>query len=393
MASGRVWILFACIVACARVTRADDLSLPLVSGELAGDYTPLNLPGAPTLHWKLALAAGAGDTRAMTLAVDGPGTALRSTLELADMASGTWRIEEAQAEIAPWFAALVPRLGREFAGAAASGHIELRGEGSWRDGALGGRGVLTLREAHLDDPAHKLSLDGVTLDLTIADLTTRRSAPAQTLTWTGGRYDVVQLGAGRVVFAVTGDEVRVAEATLAAFGGELRLGEFVVSLARPEFAVTARAIGLDVQQLLPLLPPVLADAHGRVDGELAVKRDASGLQIGAGRLALRAGESADLRLAPRPGLLSASLPPTVLKYYPGLGQIETGQIPLRADLLEVEFTPEGDAEGRTASVHLAGGPVDPKLRAPVDLVVNVRGPLQSLLKLGTDSRLHFGGER
>jgi hypothetical protein len=393
MASVRAWIFFAGLVAWPGATRAAEFSLPPVSGELSGDYTPLNLPGAPTLHWQLGVALDKGDTRALTLLAEGSGTTLRLALELTDLASGTWRIEEGKAEIAPWLAAVLPRFGSEFVGASAAGRVEAKGEGTWQDGQPAGRATIMLRDGRLDDPAHKLSLEGVALDLAIDDLAARRSAPAQTLTWTSGRYDVVPLGAGRIEFALAGDEVRVTAATLSAFGGELQLGEFVISLARPEFAVTARATALDVQQLLPLLPPVLAEAHGRLDGFLTLKRDASGIQIGAGRLALRQGEAADLRLAPRPGLLSASLPPTVLKYYPGLGQIETGQIPLRAELLEIQFTPQGDADGRTASVHLAGGPVDPKLRAPVDLVVNVRGPLESLVKLGTNSRLHFGGAR
>jgi len=33
------------------------------------------------------------------------------------------------------------------------------------------------------------------------------------------------------------------------------------------------------------------------------------------------------------------------------------------------------------------------LRAPIDLTINVRGPLESLVKFGTNSRLRFGGGR
>src|SRR5690606_14321121 len=109
-------------------------------------------------------------------------------------------------------------------------------------------------------------------------------------------------------------------------------------------------------------------------------RTPNGVQIGNGTLALRAGETADLRLAPTPGLLSSSLPETVLKVYPGLGKIETGEVPIRAERLEVAFTPSGDAQGRTAAIRVVGGPEDPRLRAPVDLNINVRGPLEQLIK-------------
>jgi hypothetical protein len=46
------------------------------------------------------------------------------------------------------------------------------------------------------------------------------------------------------------------------------------------------------------------------------------------------------------------------------------------------FTPDGDAEGRTAVIHLEGGPADPRLRAPINLTFNVRGPLQELMNFG-----------
>ena len=69
----------------------------------------------------------------------------------------------------------------------------------------------------------------------------------------------------------------------------------------------------------------------------------------------------------------------------------------RARVLEMTFTPLGDAEGRTAWVHLVGGPSDPELTAPIDTRVNVRGPLDKLVKIGadmsTDSRLRFKGAK
>src|SRR5205807_1006665 len=112
--------------------------------------------------------------------------------------------------------------------------------------------------------------------------------------------------------------------------------------------------------------------------------DESGLEIGNGKLTLRQGETADLRLAVQPGWLTTSLPPAIVKYFPAFRKIENGEIPIRARVLEITFTPDGDAQGRTARVHVAGGPTDPQLTAPMDLNVNVRGPLESLVKIGAD---------
>jgi hypothetical protein len=119
------------------------------------------------------------------------------------------------------------------------------------------------------------------------------------------------------------------------------------------------------------------------------------LQIAFARLALRPETTADLRLLPSPGLLTGSLPPTVLKYYPGLIKIETGEMPMRADRLEVHITPSGDTEGHSATVHLEGGPVDPSLHTPLVFDLNVNGSLEAvaplLMKLGADTRLNVGG--
>lgn len=370
---------------------AADLKFPPIDGELSGDFTPLKLPGAPPLHWTVTLRSEGEKSRAADIVIQGAGTRLHAAGRLDADDNGTWRLIESEIDIGPWIAALMPAVDATLVGFKATGSARATAEGTWRNGVFGGHAIVSLRDGKIDDPLHKLLLEGVAFDFIFDDLVARCTAPAQRITWTSGRYDVVALGGGSIVFTAVGDRVQVESAALTAFGGQLALAAFSFTLAQPEMELEARVTGADIADLLPLLPPVLAEARGRLDGTMKLRRTAAGVQIGAGRLSLRRGESAQIRLAPTPGLLSGSLPPTVLKYYPGLGKIETGEIPLQAELLEVVFTPEGDAEGRTASVHLAGGPVDPKLRAPIDLTINVRGPLESLIKFGTDSRLHFGG--
>ena len=46
---------------------------------------------------------------------------------------------------------------------------------------------------------------------------------------------------------------------------------------------------------LPLLPPLLASARGRLDGRIALQGDAAGLRLEGGNLSLRAGETAELK--------------------------------------------------------------------------------------------------
>jgi len=364
--------------------------IPPVDGELAGEFRPLTIPNAPSLKWRVVAQALPGRVRAADLFVDGPGTHLQVELRLDPAGNGTWRLIAGEMDLAVWSASAAAFLGQEFAGASVRGLIRADGDGTILDGTLGGRAQFSLRNGRIEDTARKLLIEGVQLDLMMQDLAKRQSAARQSLTWTGGHYDAIAFGLGNVDFTLSGEDVLVDEASTEVFGGEVVLASFVFSTVRREASVIARVIGVDVKFLLPLLPNVLSDARGRVDGSVSLHRSQAGVRFGGGSLALRAGETADLRLAPAPGLLSGSLPETVLKYYPGLGKIETGEVPLRAETLEVSFTPGGDPQGRTASVRIVGGPVDPSLRAPVDLNINVRGPLESLIKFGTDSRLRFG---
>jgi hypothetical protein len=372
----------------AQSERADWVVPPL-DGELSGVISIPILDRAPQLKWKLAVRTEKPRERSVEFAFEGEGARVLGEARLDPAGEGTWRISKAEINVTEWFR-VAPLFAAEMTGAAAGGTLSFTGEGTWRSGVVDGKATFSLREGRIDDAKHKILLEGISVDIEFAELATLRTAPGQVFTWRSGRYDVVPLGVGRIEFEMDRKEVRVTSALIDVFGGELQVGSLVMSTQRPEFSVDARMAGVAVDQVLFLLPPVLADARGRLDGHVALTRDDSGIKIGAGNLSLRPGETAELRLAPTPGLLSASIPPTVLQHYPGLRKIETGEMPMRAEQLEVTFTPEGDAAGRSASVHVVGGPSDPNLKAPIDLTVNVRGPLQSLIKFGTNSRLRFG---
>ena len=370
---------------------AESPSWPAIVGEIHGRLE--SLPAAPALQWSLTMMPGEAGLPKLALRAEGEGTLLEAEIDLLPAAPNAlrWRLKTVELDLARWSEALAAQL-PALAGATLGGRVRVSGEGEWRDGRLSGRVLVKLSEGRVDVAAKKLTLEGLEFALQIDDLAARRTAPAQVFTLRGGHYDTITLGAARVVFALDGDTVQVAGAVLEALGGRLVLAPFTVALANPDITVAARAEEIDVTLLLPLLPPILAEAHGRLDGELAFHRDASGgLQIASGRLGLRPETKAELRLLPTPGLLSGSLPPRVLQAYPGLIKIETGEMPMRADRLEVHITPAGDAEGHSATVHLEGGPVDPTLRAPLVFDLNVNGSLEPLVKFGTDSRLKIGG--
>ena len=383
------------LLGAALALGAESPSWPGIVGEIHGRLEAL--PAAPALQWSLTVMLGENGLPKLAVRAEGESTLVEAEIELLAAAPDAlrWRLKSVELDLARWsetLAAQWPAL----AGATLGGRVRVSGEGEWREGRLSGRVLFQLTEGRVDLPAKKLTLEGLELTLQIDDLAARRTAPAQLFTLRGGHYDTITLGAGRFVFALDGDNAQVTEAALEALGGRLVLAPFALSLAQPELTIAARAEQIDVTLLLPLLPPILAEANGRLDGELTFHRDANGgLQIAFARLALRPETTAELRLLPSPGLLTGSLPPKVLKYYPGLMKIETGEMPMRADRLEVHITPSGDSEGHSATVHLEGGPVDPSLHTPLVFDLNVNGSLEAvaplLMKLGADTRLSVGG--
>ncbi len=405
MVSGMAWMRLAVLLsaplllACLPARAADGAEpaprwrIPPVVGEIGGDLQPLAWPGAPKLTWQVAASRAEGGIRVLGFTARSAGSELRGELRLDAAGDGEWRLAESRLDLAEWSAGLPAWLGESFAGLELGGVVTCHGEGTLRRGEWSGRARIVWRDGRLAHAARAWRVEGVELALAVADLRTWRTEPGQTLRWSSGEFATHPFGRGVVVFALAAETVAVDEASVAAFGGELVLAPFALSLRAPQAAVIARVVGLDVAHLVRLLPSVLTGARGRVDGSVALQVSGEGVRVGRGSLALRPGEQAELRLAPRPGLLTDNLPATVLRVYPGLPRIERGEVPIRAESLEVTFSPQGDAEGRTAALRILGGPVDPALRAPIDLNVNIRGPLDPLIRLGTHPQLTFGGEK
>jgi hypothetical protein len=362
---------------------AADWVVPPISGELAGDFMPLNLPDAPKLHWQVTARGVEGSERELAVAIDGNGVRMRVAARVDAAANGTWRIDEATVELGAWLPPAIAMVAKRSTEFTLTGVVEVSGQGTWRDGKLGGRALLRLRNGRLDVPKRKVTLEGLALEVAIDDLATGRTAPGQTFAWQSGKYDDVPIGAGHFAFSANGADVQVTAATIEVFAGQLELAGFKFSLKDAATKVNATVRGFDLALLQPFLPKIVSDSRGRLDGTMQIGWGPDGLQIGDGQLGLRAGEKAELRFMPQPGILAGSLPPQVTKYYTGLADLEQGKVPLRAEVLDIVLTPAGDAEGRTALVHVAGGPVDPRLKAPIDLTFNVRAPLEWFINFGS----------
>jgi len=166
-----------------------------------------------------------------------------------------------------------------------------------------------------------------------------------------------------------------------------------------DFKVHIDRIGL--QDVVALVPASLSDARGRVDGVVRVGWSAAaGFQLGAGTISLRNDEPAMVRLTPASGLLTKRLSERIAflpawtgplarwlapvnPAYGDLRSIEMGRTDLQVQEMGIELTPQGDAVGRTAQVHVRARPaqVGGSVKE-VTFQVNVSGPLAAVLGVG-----------
>ncbi len=383
--------LMLAVPARAALPPPAEWKLPPLDGELSGEFDAIRLGGAPKVKWKVTLRTASPRERHGVFSLEGHGLRLRGEARVDPMGEGSWRLHEAEIDLGVWFGWLAPGAAPEVADLLIAGLVSASGEGTWRGGQVGGRAKIALRNGRIESPARKSQFEGVAFTVDIEDLLARRTAPGQVFTWTSGRYDLVELGAGRVDFTLDRDQVKIALATIAVFGGELAVRSVEFSTKKAEFTASAQMTGVDIGKMVFLLPEILTQASGRLDGYVDLTREAKGISIGEGYLGLRQGEPATLQFVPRPGVLSAALPPAINKLYPGILQMETAGIPLQAEELQIRFVPRGDEEGRTAWVHLAGRPVDPAFKGPIDLTLNVRGPLDEVFNAGANSTLRLMG--
>ena len=128
-------------------------------------------------------------------------------------------------------------------------------------------------------------------------------------------------------------------------------------------------------------------AKGRVEGRVRLRLGTDSPFSHDGELRLAKDSKAVVLLTPSPGLLTSYVPEQVRKLYPGIEAIELGRTALEAGVLRLKLTPAGDAAGRSAVLRIEGHPVDPQIIAPLELDVNISGPVESLLRKALDSRL------
>ena len=300
-----------------------------------------------------------------------------------------FRVPEVSVDLATW-QDFLQRLvllpgGRWELGGKLSGSAEGRARG--KDISLAGR--VQLREGRVGYSEKSVSVTGVEADLAFDDMWKIHTAPGQTVRAEELRVGELTARAIRIEFALeSAEKIAVSRATLQALGGSVSAEPFKLFATQRELEAVLLVDGVDVAQVLALAKDVPAQATGRVNGRVPIRIDAGGLRFGTGWLALKPGVSAEVQFK-ADGLLTGGVDPKNPRYAV-LKMIESGLLRLKVGEMRLELRPPNMPPGRTATLHVTGEPVDPNVKAPVTLDLNVNGPLERLLSLGMDSRVKLG---
>ena len=263
-------------------------------------------------------------------------------------------------------------------------------DGHWADGKLVGSARVQLREAKVENAVKGVTALGIEADLEITDLARFATKPAS-LRAQSVQAGKMQLRDLQFLFHFENmDEVAVAKATLATLGGTVSAEPFRYRFSREEIDAVVLVEGINVEDIMALTPDLPAKATGRVNGRFPLHLGAGGLRLGTGWMQLKPGAYAEIQFN-ADGLLTGGAAPNSPSYAV-LKKVESGLLKLKVSELRLDIRPPNAPEGRSAQLHVAGEPVDPQVKAPVVLDLNVNGPLEKLINFGLDSRLSFGSK-
>lgn len=350
----------------------------------------VQVAGQPEQELRVRFAAKMDDNRAWTGRVTAEAPGLTAEVEGTVNPAGpeaNLRVTQAEVDVGRWEGyiqqlVVLPAGRWELAGKL-SGTADL----TYADDKVAARGTVRLREGRFGYPPRSVVAEGVEADFTFTDFD-RVESEAGTVRIATLRAGEIRASALELDLAFRGPEhLAVSRARLEALGGSLTAEPFNFFPRQDELEATLRVDGIDVEQVMALVKDPPAQARGRVDGRVPIRIDAGGLRFGSGWLELKPGVYAEVRFQAS-GLLTRGVSPGDLRY-PTLQRIEAGLLRLKLHQLRLDLRPPGGPPGRTATIKLAGEPVDPTVKAPVNLDLNINGPLEQLLNLGLDSRVRF----
>ncbi len=382
------------MVATAGVGGAAPWPLPPIDGAFSGEFVPPGGDKPPIVAWQVAVKSPQADTRTFSVDATSAGEELVLAADgrvKADRAA-TWRLTEGRLEIAPWLPTVRFLVPAWPAALTVAGTLRGSGHGQWPPESARPSGTvkfdgggITVDWSELPLSFHDVALEG-SVEVASSDAeVSLRAARGEAVGWAWSDLSA-ELGwnAADGLLAVKQVQVRAA-------GGVVTSGPFSLDPAEPRLDLQLHFVGVQLETFARLLPDVVAEARGEVSGNVGLTWSAAdGLTIKGGQIALREGSSAQLRLRPTPGLITNQLPPQSPAFEP-LQRVEMGKTPLAVRALLLALEPADDPQGRSAVLRVEAEPLDPGIKAPIIINVNVSGPLNQLIKLSMDDRVKFGG--
>ena len=392
---------------------AENWKLPPLEGNLEGEFSTDLLPGAPVLHWSITVNVPRPRERAVIFAIDGSGTRVRGEALLDPKGDGTWRLTEAQLDLAGWWPVLAAKFFPAQAGLSVAGTAVLVGEGPVKGGQFAGRAEIEVREATIADSTQHWSLGGVALRGTLGRLPELALDEPVRLRFREASVAGIVFRDGAIDFTVEADgTARVASAACAVLDGRIALTPFAAGGGTKEVRTTLQFSAVELGGLGKFLPAALSDARGPVSGQVEVTWELGrGLKLALGAMHPGAERTAAFKLTPSPGFLTERLPvrlrerfdvlpewlgPMRLWFAPVnpayaiLRSIEMGESALDLTTLDLDLRPDGDPNGRTAHIVVMTRPAGKASEVgSVRFELNVSGPLADLVRLIAEGRVNI----
>ncbi|MBI2511296.1 MAG: YdbH domain-containing protein [Opitutae bacterium] len=340
---------------------------------------------------QFAAKLGAGNRWSGNLAASAPGFAAKLDGEFDHAKSALqFRVTDATIDLERWQGFITQMVVLPGGNWSLAGQLRGSAAGGYADGKLTLTGDVELSEGRFAFPQRNVTAAGVSAKFKFRDLDNFISEPGEVriASLTAGEINTTNLELQLAFDTV--ERIAVLRATLDAFGGRLAAEPFKFFPRQNELEAVLLVDGLVVEQLLALAKDVPAKATGRVDGRVPLRIDGSGVRFGTGWLELKRGVYAEVQFNAN-GLLTRGMAPNSPQYAV-MKKIEAGLLRLKLSQLRLDIRPPKAPAGRSAIIHLAGEPVDPEVKAPVMLDLNVNGAFEQLLNLGLDSRVSFGGK-
>ncbi len=402
-------VLFVILLAVLWLPTTWALTLPPLQGDVAGQMILPGFGDSLPLDWRVQAKPTSGGDNQVLITVISIGLGLEMELQVsADDGVVHWRIDRGEVELSHWWRPITTRVGVTDLpdDIILTGKLRLAGKGTWIGNQVIGAVTATVTDGTASSLTQNWSLSDLTAQANIAF--TSAGPLVQTLQLRAGEALAAGIVLRNLTLDAVGDEqqrLTINRASVDALGGRLALRPFTLNPTKLEIDTTAEMEGVALGKLADFVPQALREASGQMSGRVAVRWSAQlGAQPGGGSLTVEPATPASIRLAATPGFLTQHatekiqwLPDAfgpVARWlavenpaYDTLRRIELGDMPLEVETLRVSLFPDGPNGARSAVVEVVARPATGAAVEKVSFTLNVSGPLDEVLRLGSDERV------